>query len=333
MRQSNYEQALDKQGVQWEYVESVPITDINHTRGKQMQARLEPLDHNLIDRYSEMLVDGLIPPPLLLWKQGRGMWIPLDGNQRLAANTQTPAKHRLKEFSAYILKTDDPMIADRICWSWNNLINGKRLSYDECMQHAITFVRKYGMQQKSAAKEWGVKSVDICKEIIRLEMRELAQANNIHLPPALAEDSILNLNPLRAVGDDVAAKALKAAAENGLSCPQVLELVKEVKKASSTKDKLKAVDDFTKQEKILRTKAETKGGHMRHVRGRLPREQLQKQLDTLDSLVKEFDKKALQPVGKDDRDEYHATALRVCNKLIEIYGLGSFLHSQKEDVA
>lgn len=109
MRILTYEQALNRQGVQWEYVEGIKLDDINHTRGKQMQARLEPLDHNLIDEYMALLEDGSEPPPLLLWKPGRGMYVPLDGNQRIEAMRQVAKKHQ-RPFSGYVVTTDDQMI-------------------------------------------------------------------------------------------------------------------------------------------------------------------------------------------------------------------------------
>lgn len=323
-KQANYEQALDKSGVQWEYLEQVPLEQINVNRGKVMQARLEPLDHDLIERYMEMLKDGRIPPPLLLWRQGRGMWIPLDGNQRLAANALCPVKYRLKTFDAYILKTDDPMIADRTCWSWNNLVNGKRMSYEECMNHAVTMCRKYNANKETAAKEWGIKAWQLWKIIAEQEMRELAQANNVHLPPALATDCIVDLSVLRKIGDDVALKALKTAAENGLGTNQVTELLKEVKKAPTSKEKIEAITEYAKQEKVLRTRAETQGGRVHLPTKHLPRVKLQKLLDELDELLK-ADKRALQPVGKDDKEEYIATSRRILNRLIDVYGLGAFL--------
>lgn len=36
--------------------------------------------------------------------------------------------------------------------------HGRRLSYEECLEHALTFVRKYGQTTTAAAKEWGVKA-------------------------------------------------------------------------------------------------------------------------------------------------------------------------------
>lgn len=331
MRQPNYEQALEKCGVQWEYVESVPLDTINVTRGKLMQARLEPLDHSLIERYADMLNDGYEPPPLLLWRDSlRGKWTPLDGNQRLAANAECRLNKRRKEFTAYILKTDDPMVADRICWQWNNLVNGRRLSYEECMHHAITFVRKYNQLQTQACKDWGVKPTELWKRITDLEMRELAEANKIDVPKAIDCNMMSSLSTFRNIGEDVAVEAIRVVATNGLNHEDVKQLNKEVRKATTVKEKVKVIEQFGNCERVQRRKAETKGGTAKITNQTLPRTLLQKQLDQLDKLLNQYTKPALVPVGKEDKDEYIAKAMKVTNRLIDTYGLGAFLNDQRD---
>lgn len=63
MKNPIYEQALNRFGIAWQYRDDVHEDQINVTRGKQLQARLEPLDHNLIEEYANLLKDGSKPPP------------------------------------------------------------------------------------------------------------------------------------------------------------------------------------------------------------------------------------------------------------------------------
>ena len=325
MRQMNYEQALTKLGVKWEYADKVPVDSINATRGLQMQARLQPLDHNLIDTYAAMLVDGYEPPPLLLWKHGKSMLIPLDGNQRIAANLQVAKKHRLNHFAAYIVTTDDPMVSDRICWTWNNMVNGRRLSYEECLEHAITFVRKYGQSIQQSAKEWSVKAWELQSKITVLEMNELAGKAGFEIPPTVSNQSLVILNQTRKLGDDVATKAIKVASENGFSENDSKALIKAIQHAPTAEKKVAAIDTFAQSETIRQRKAETKGGRMRPMK--LPRLQLQSQLDNMENLFERFpDKAAFKPVGHEDKAHYRDSARICCNHMIRIYGLGSLLN-------
>lgn len=327
MRNPTYEQVLTKAGIEWEYREAVPVDQINHTRGKQMQARLQPLDPELINEYEQMLRDGYEPPPLLLHKHGRSLLVPLDGNQRIAANQQAPAKHRLKSFPAYVVQIDDQMVVDRLCWTFNNAVNGRRLSYEECLQHAITFVRKYNMPNDKAAKEWGVKPWELAAKVRELNIRDLAATKGINTDKVPA-NTIAVLHPLDKVGEDVLLKALKTVAESGVGYDDVKELVSDVGKARTSEAKAGLVNDFCKSEKVARSKAATKGGKIITKRGREPRAMLQKHLDQLEDLLGTYQTPAFKPAGKSDRERYAGAALTVCNKLIEVYGLGGFLKGQ-----
>lgn len=326
MKNPSYEQALTKSGVDFTYVDEVALDEINHTRGKQMQARLVPLDLNLIDEYRTMLEDGCVPPPLLLWKTGRGLYVPLDGNQRIEA-MRTAAKKYQKPFSAYVVTNEDQMVVDRLCWQFNNLVNGRRLSYEECMEHALTMVRKYNQSVKQTARDWGVKDWDLQRKLNTAEMTDLAMANKVdtkHISPS----ALLHLNPLRKLGDDVAVKAIKVIANNGLGDEAALELAADVSKAKTMDTKLALIDDMAKSAKAMQSRAATKGGKLSHKKGRAPREQLQRLLNQLEEVLDEYQIPAFKPAGKEDRERYSGTSLFIANKLIAIYGLGALLKGQ-----
>lgn len=327
MKHAIYEQALTKCGVEFEYVEQIPADEINHTRGRQMQARLQPLDHDLIDSYAVMIAEGFTPPPLLLWKHGKSLPVPLDGNQRIAANQQVPAKKRLKHFSAYVVKTDDLMVVDRLCWSFNNMVNGRRLSYEECLEHALTFVRKYGQTITAAAKEWGVKEWELQKRVTDAEMTELAESAGIKLPASLDKKVLAIISQIRKFGDDVVLRTMKAVAENGTSQTEAEELVRSISRAKSLETKMEAINSFINQDSTKQRRAETQNG--RSIPIKLPRHQLQQLLDRVEEVLDRYkDKKAFAPVGKEDWQRYSDAARKIANHLISIYGLGALLNGE-----
>ncbi len=327
MRSPLYEQALTKCGVKFNYVEAIALDEINQTRGKQMQARLQPLDLSLVDSYRQMLEDGFDPPPLVLWKPGRGLYVSLDGNQRIEAMRTATKKHQ-RPFSAYEIVTEDQMIVDRVCWQFNNMVNGRRLSYEENLEHALTFCRKYNQSTGKTAKDWGVKDWELRIRLREAELRDLAGSKKIDLSK-VASKTVVNLAPLEKLGEDILLKAAKVVADTGVAPKDVERLVSDVSKARNHDDKIRVIDEFAASDLVTQTAAETKNGRIpKKQRAGLPRQQLQRQLDQLEKLLGTFDLRAFKPVGKEDRDEYSTKALWVANQFITIYGLGEYLKGQ-----
>lgn len=323
MRNSIYEQALVRLGVEYEYLDSVPLEQINYTRGKQMQARLSPLDLTLVDEYRGMLLDGSEPPPLILHRPGRGLYVPLDGNQRVEAKRTAPKKFQ-GPFDAYVVKTDDQMVVERVCWQFNNFVNGRRLSYEECMAHAVTFCRKYGQPQTQTAKDWGVKAHELSAKVKELDLRELAAKHRVDLSN-VKNDTVFLLSPLQTIGEDLFLDAARTVRDTGASADDVRELLKDVKAAKTVENRKRLVSEFKDTPKLKQRKAETKGGRV--TVGALPRQQLQKLIARLEALLDEYEVDAFRPL-KQDRDRAAGAAMTVCNELIQVYGLGSLLKGQ-----
>ena len=327
MRNSSYEQALKKAGVNFAYEEGILVEDINVTRGKQLQARLQPIDDDLVESYAKMTEEGFEPPPLVLWKHGKSKLTPLDGNQRLAANDRVSAKNKKKSFSAYVVSEEDPMVAERLCWQFNNMVNGRRLTYEESIRHAITFVRKYGQPVHATARDWGVKGWELESRCRELDIRDVGGKKGID-SSKIATGTVLALNPLMKVGEDILAKALKTVVDSGVGHAAVTEMVSDVGKARTMDAKLEIVDSFSKSAKVIQAKSSTKGGKLVVRNGQMARDKLQKHLNQMEDLLNEYDADAFKPGSKADRERFSGAALVVCNKLITIYGLGSLLKGQ-----
>lgn len=261
--------------------------------------------------------DGCEFPPVVLWRPGRGRWIPVDGNQRLAALD----KIGRKTTDAYIVETSDAMVADRLTWSFNNLVNGKRLSQSEALAHAVTFVRKYDMSAKQAAKEWGLPGWMVSRALKVAEVGEVLDRNKVKRTPALTDDKLNRLAPLLSVGEDVLSKAAAAVGETGVGVDAVDGLVKEVRESRNHADKLQAVEKFAKSEAAQQARAETKGGRIQP-RTPLPRDRFARQVDELLRLVEGYDKAALRPPAGAAYKESREKVKDLVNRLIALYGLG-----------
>ncbi len=325
MRCAIYEQALTKQGVEWKYEEAIPLDSIDAAKGLRNQARLEtPIDKELVEQYQQAMKGGDQFPPLVLWRPGKGRYIPVDGNQRLQAKTNL--NHKVTD--AYILVTEDRMVADRLTWSFNNLVNGKRLSAEECLQHAVTFVRKYGMTHAAAAKEWGIPNYRVKNAVKVLELKEVLERQNVNVK-GLHDDKIIRLSPLHALGEDVFAKAADAANRNGMTGEQCLETVAKVKAAKSGEAKLAAIEEYTKSPDIIVQRAQTKGGTS--VPKVLPRDKLVTLLGQMTRLLEEYPAAGLRPVPHLKYKTCREQAEYTVNALILVFGLGAVL--PKEETA
>lgn len=317
MRSELYEQHLNKQGVVWKYVESIPLDNINTNKGLKNQARLdEPLDQDLVDLYAAEKKDGTIFPAPVLHKPPRGQYVPIDGNHRLAADV----KNKARATDAYVVETDDPMIVDRLTWSWN-LINGKNLSYDERMQHACSFVRKYGMMQREAAREWGVNAATLGNHLSAEEYRDILNRHDVKVTPSLNHGKLVRLNTLKALGEDIAVAAAKTVMETGIGEPAIEELVRAVKRAKDHESKMNAIAEFANSDKAIVAKAATKGGRVRAVVR--PSTRLSNALRTLEKLYDDFPQDAsLRPLQPDFRD-VQGCAKIVVERTIRLFGLGA----------
>lgn len=325
MRNPTYEQALTNQGVEWEYAERIALVDVDRDKGLRNQARLEmPLDEELVNAYAAAMQRGDQFPPVVLWRPGRGRWQPIDGNQRLAG----AAKIGRKEVDAYVVRTADPMLADRLTWTFNNLVNGKRLSTEEALRHAVTFCRKYGMSQAEAAKEWGLSEYQVRNAVRVLSLREVLEEKEIRGVKTLTDDKLLRMAPLEAAGHDVLALGAAAVIENGMTTDQILEMTKRVGAAKTQQAKLEAVVAYTRTEEVKVRKAETRGGRVDAKP--LPRQKAADLLERLWRMCEDFPAPALRPGGKQQFKELREKWLAVALRMTEVYGTGAVV--PKEDV-
>ncbi len=318
-----YESALDKQGLTWRYLEYVAYSDIDEKKGLHNQARLDvPLDEeyarSFIPSYKEK--PCIVPALVLTRPSTRAKWVPCDGNHRLKGGKLAG----LTGSDAYVFETTDQLIVDRVTWSFNNQVNGKRLTNEECKQHAITFVRKYGASVKEAAEQWGIIYATLKGLLIVENIKDIlneAKIDHRHV----AGQTLDSLSPLINLGEDVLCKAAKIIATNGLGVKQAQEIVTKVKVARTHEQKLQVIEDFSKLPETLATKAETRGGRIQRPK-RLPRDVLEDLIVNGNIFLEKWEDDALRPPQFKMRKAREAVTDYV-NRLIRVYGLGALLPS------
>ena len=318
MRNPTYEQVLTKEGVSWEYVERVPFDDIDVGGGLHNQARLGcALDPELVDAYAARKREGAQFPPLVLWRPGMGRYLPLDGNHNIASDQ----KAGRKAHDAYVVNTKDRQVADRIAWTFNNKVNGRRLSAEESLQHAVDFVRKYGMNVKQAALEWGVKQGAVYKAITAANLRDTLGRHDVKPNPSLTDDKICRMATLEKAGEDLFVAAARVVNDNGLGPLLCDEIVKEVGRAKTADEKRKVVENFATSRQVQEARALTKGGTVKTPKP-LPRERLARLLTEVQRLFEDYKHDVLRPPLSSYK-EVRAVAADVEDHLVTLFGLGA----------
>lgn len=320
-----YEQVLNKLRVGFRYEEYIPLNEINASKGLKNQARLvEPLDMELVEQYYQLMKEGHEFPALILWRPGKGMYIPIDGNQRLAAKI----KNKDNGTDAYILDTHDEAVAERITKIFNNKVNGKRLTVEEVIQHALTFIRKYSISVDAASKEFGISKSTLANKVKLAELKDVLSINKIPITIALTERALLNLAPLNKVGEEIFVGATKIVSSAGFSAGGASDLTSRVLKAKNYKDKLAVLETVKKSQETKDREVLSSGGKVRYD---LPRDKLTRSLSSLRNLLDVYTgKDAIRPVGASFKSAQE-DAYAVINRLIPIFGLGRML-DKMEDV-
>lgn len=324
MRMKIFETVLEKRHVGYRYEEYVPLDRINASKGMKNQARLEPIDKDLVTHYAQLMKEGHEFPALVLWRPGQGMYIPVDGNHRLAAKII----NKDNGTDAYTLDSHDEVVADRLTKIFNILVNGKRLTAEETLHHAMSDCRKYSIPATQAAKEWGVSYSHLQNKLKVANLKDILSINKIPVSTSLSERALLNLAPLNKVGEDLFLSAAKIVTENGFSHEGASDLTIRVLKGKSYKDKLDILKEVKESQITKDQKIHTKGGKTHY---ELPRDKIARALRTLRDLLDQVtDLKTARPVGpafKSTQEE----AFAVINKLIPLYLLGRLLDSLEEE--
>src|SRR5262249_2983206 len=161
---------------------------------------------------------------VVLWRPGKGRWIPVDGNNRLAAYV----KNKRKYTDAYVIENNDLQVIDRICWMFNNHVNGKRLSQEDCLEHAISYVLQYGYAVGKAAEEWGVPKWQVQRGQQVARLKDKIRSKDIKITQQLTDDKIHALSPLERAGEDLFIAAAKVVSSTGVSQDLCNTLCREV---------------------------------------------------------------------------------------------------------
>jgi hypothetical protein len=316
MRNPVYEQALSRQGIKYQYIESLDLEAVSIQNSLHNQVRLkEAVLPELVKQYKIAYEVGDQFPPLLCHRVGRGKYTLLDGVNRYSAAIAA----KLKEHDAYEVDSDTPQSAlIRLRATFNNSVNGQRMDYDDLMWHAVQIVRTRILSAAQAAKECSVKYPELVTRIRELEAREFLDTQAVP-HRNLQRDKILDLLPLKEAGTDLFTRACRIVNDTGASTEDCKDIVKAVKNAKTSDAKAKAINNWEESDRLARRRAETKGGTISVVKP--PSEKFDKLLRDLNHILSNNADNALRASRK-EYEAQHEIVATIADRLVAMYGLG-----------
>jgi hypothetical protein len=145
------ERFLDERGLTWE-LKVIPIADIDIEQSLHNQARINPIDPELVDRYAQAMEAGAVFPAGLFGINGKsGKKIVADANHRVQAHMAL----KRPMIWAYVFKYDNEAQFRSVSRTANAILNGRDNTEEERLMHAAMFVEQ-GVDRKTAAVQNGV---------------------------------------------------------------------------------------------------------------------------------------------------------------------------------
>lgn len=226
---------LKENGVDWEYLEAVPIVSIDVEASKRNQARNEPLDDKLVETYATAMKHGREFPALVAWRKN-GKWVLIGGNHRL--NAAIAAGREV--FDLYQVNTQDPPTIRLLTWTHNTFC-GQRASSKEDLEHAYAYWKAEGGAKNATARKFGVGESALVNLIAEREARarcvkrgfDVTRIPGTHIQ---AIGSIKNDNAL----DEVVNTVVKASPTPNQE--QLRVLINAANKARTEAEAIKAID-------------------------------------------------------------------------------------------
>ena len=161
------ETLLAQLGIATFWTKRIKIADIHKARSHREQVRDEVIKEDAVLRYAIRMLDGEMPPPIVIRRMPNGFLILLDGIQRTAAAEEAG----VDALDAYIVDDVTDGQADAYRYAAQTL-HGEPTTADERLRHAAHLVEAYGWSQTEAAALLKIPSSRVAAEIAQRRGRE-----------------------------------------------------------------------------------------------------------------------------------------------------------------
>ena len=246
MRDPKIEAWLNKLLVNFEYVKSVKISDINFSENSRnaKQVRFDLIDASTYDNMLKSRDHGDEMPAVLLNQVGDELYM-LDGNHRL----QTAIDSNLTTHDAYVVSVEpDSTVELQLMLEPNTKLASKALTNEERTRWAIFLSENSKLKQSEIAEVTGMSSSQV-SNALRFH-RAYIRASRLLARDRQLQNSWDKLAPsyqmaLDRISSDIGWKAaVTAVVEYKLTSGQITAMVNTVRNARSDEAHVKAVEAF-----------------------------------------------------------------------------------------
>lgn len=235
-REPSTEAWLDERGVTWRFASDIAVARIDKARSVANQARLEPIDPEVVDRYAADMARGDVFPPLLAQPIGKTHKLALlGGNHRYHAHLRV--EHDTVE--AYVVSELDQATALRLTYE-DNRRHGLPPSEAERAQQAMHLVATQGLTQAEAGAIVGINQATLSQRltVAATDNRadELGVPRRFHQLPHTTRYTLASIEH-----DDVFAEASKLVLAAKYTGHETKRLVADITAAGPTTDQMKVI--------------------------------------------------------------------------------------------
>lgn len=219
-------------------LQSVPLATIDTKAGLSNQARDKALEEGTVDQYACAMKSGSVFPAVVTHKIG-SKYVPLGGNHRIAAATKAGRENVM----TYIVDLGRDEMLAFIIPNALNLVEGRRLSYQECIEKAISDVTRFGSTPEEAARKFQVSETPVRLGIKSNETqaRLAAKIGQVKLPKT-------SLGVLSSIANDnILAAVATLACKARLSGDDIRVIVRDVSEKRTELEQLAFVAETSKK--------------------------------------------------------------------------------------
>lgn len=231
-RRAEIEAWLDERRVKWEFIDQLPVDQIDRIASLGNQARLDPLSEEVVDRYAADMERGDLFPPIVVRRSGKRL-ILIGGNHRTAAAERT----QRAALPAYVIDVE-PEMAVRLTYE-DNRRHGLPPSEEERIYQAVHLVNN-GYTQTAAADTVGVSAKKLAQAIGAARADRRAAEHRIKGWERIPKSVRWRIDQLRS--DPVFAAAAQLVCDTNMATSDSFVLITKLNNTRSEADALTVID-------------------------------------------------------------------------------------------
>lgn len=266
-KNADIEKWLDDHAVGYVYDQDTPIAAFDEDKSLKNQARLNPVEEAVIERYVTAWRNGAKFPPVVAHNLGGGPLIIVDGNHRLVS----AKKAGVTNIDTYIIHKADPRNITTMTFE-ANVKHGWPTSDEERERHAMKLVQS-GAKVAMAAKLMGVSANKVAHRVKRAEAENRVTGMGILLNDWDQLGNKIQVRLHTIAIDEVFKEAYLLTTKAGLNMTEVANLVRDITDAGGSMEKQMEVVKAARS--AYQDRIDEAGGGMfarnRPVRGITPR--------------------------------------------------------------